>query len=135
MAVLIAEVFLRDYFDNLLDEHELSETLLGWLVEGGFYEGPINSFEDAEIVDVELGEAEAQLEEGGLVVRAVYTARLRGDYVDREGRDHVLSAAFALSGSFYLAGGRAQSVGGEVAAAWQLGQARPAEEIRLLEDE
>lgn len=134
---MLRDVFLRDYFDSIVDQEEpnhlLNEVLITWLIDEGVFEGPINSIEDARVEDIEILSAQHTLAGDDLVIHAGYTATLTCDYVDRDGLDSAFTARLELAGQFTLAETGAAVDNGELRVTYRLKEALPAQEIELLQ--
>lgn len=130
-AKMNVDDFIRDYFDDVLDENELHETLLQWLIDEDIHHGPINSFEDAEVLCVELLDSDIKTEGNTLIVKAKYITDIRYEYADDKGQGHVLTAKFELAGVFTFAGDE-MSESDPAVRVDNLKEAQPAKEIRLL---
>ena len=129
---MIADVFLNDYFEHVLDEHELNETLIKWLISNGVFTSPINSIEDAEVTDIEVIQSGYTIENGQLTIQAKYTAKIACFYVDRNEQDRSFSALFELVVKCILAETKVVSDNGDLTITYKIKDAWPAVEIEML---
>lgn len=130
------DVFLRDYFDNIIDEeelnHEMNETLITWLVGEGIFNNPINSIEDANVESIEILSSRHAFENDALIVYADYIAVMTCYYVSRDGRDKSFTAKFELTGKFTLSEINAVMNAGDLLVTYRLKEALPTEQIKIL---
>lgn len=133
---MLANVFLRDYLDGLVDQeeqnHELNEALITWLIDNAVFDGPINSIEDVNLDNAEILGSSATLEDGVLTIRGSYTLDMTCFYVDKDGDDRSFTAKFELAGQFRLAETAALMNDNGLQVNYMLDEAWPAEQVELV---
>ena len=129
---MLSDVFLNDYFDNILDQHGLNEVLINWLIREGHFDGPINSIEDADVTNLRLLTSSDTFKPDGLALQANYTVDINYFYVNRDGQDRLLSTRFDLKGAFTFSQTKVVADGGDLSITYTLTEASPAMEVELL---
>lgn len=133
---MVADVFLRDHLDGLVDQEDanqnLNEVLITWLIDNGIFAGPVNSVEDVNLDNAEILGARAELDGGVLVIHGSYTLDMTCFYVDKDEQDQSFTAKFELAEQFRLVETAALMDDGELQVRYRLEETRPSGQINLV---
>lgn len=94
------EDFLSSYFEDSLDEEELNEMLIAWLIENDEFVGPINCVEDAEISDIKIISTSFAVDNDTATVQTQFIVKLHFDYVNSDEQDCEYNTEFEITCKF-----------------------------------